>query len=45
VVRQVGNYGELFDRFAGNGKGGLGMARGPNRLWTDGGVMISNLWQ
>lgn len=43
VVRHIGNYGELFDRFA--GKGGLGMVRGPNRLWTDGGLMISNLWQ
>jgi general L-amino acid transport system substrate-binding protein len=43
IIRRLGNYGELFDRYA--GKGGLGMDRGPNRLWTDGGVLISNLWQ
>ena len=43
VVRQLGNYGEIFERHA--GKGGLGMERGYNRLWSDGGLMISWLWQ
>lgn len=43
VIRQVGNYGEMFERTA--GRGGLGLDRGPNRLWTDGGIMISWLWQ
>ena len=42
VVRQVGNYGEVFDR--GPGKV-LGMDRGLNRLWTDGGMLMSWLWQ
>jgi general L-amino acid transport system substrate-binding protein len=43
VVRAMGNYGEIFDRHL--GKGGLGLDRGPNRLWTEGGLMISWLWQ
>lgn len=42
VVRQVGNYGEVFKRGPGDV---LGMERGPNRLWTDGGLLISWLWQ
>jgi general L-amino acid transport system substrate-binding protein len=43
VVRQVGNYGEVFDRSL--GADGLGMDRGLNKLWTQGGLMISWLWQ
>ncbi|MBR0653867.1 amino acid ABC transporter substrate-binding protein [Plastoroseomonas arctica] len=43
IIRHLGNYGEIFDRTA--GAGGLGMDRGPNRLWTQGGLMISWLWQ
>ena len=43
IVRQVGNYGEVFERTA--GRDGLGMDRGPNRLWTDGGLHVSWLWQ
>lgn len=43
IVRQIGNYGEMFERTA--GEQGLGMARGPNRLWTDGGLHVSWLWQ
>ncbi len=35
IVKQVGNYGESFDR---NIKP-LGIARGLNRLWKDGGVV------
>jgi general L-amino acid transport system substrate-binding protein len=42
VVRQVGNYGEVFER--GPGKV-LGMERGLNRPWTDGGMLMSWLWQ
>jgi len=42
VVRQVGNYGEVFERGPGRT---LGMERGPNRLWTEGGLLISWLWQ
>ena len=35
IVRQVGNYAESFDRSLRP----LGVARGINRLWKDGGVM------
>jgi general L-amino acid transport system substrate-binding protein len=43
VVRSVGNYGEIFDQNL--GAGGLKMDRGLNKLWTQGGLMISWLWQ
>jgi general L-amino acid transport system substrate-binding protein len=43
VIRQMGNYGELYERHL--GKNGLGLDRGPNRLWTEGGMMVSWLWQ
>jgi hypothetical protein len=43
VLRQMGNYGELYERYL--GKNGLGLDRGPNRLWAEGGMMISWLWQ
>jgi general L-amino acid transport system substrate-binding protein len=43
VVKQVGNYGTLYE--ASIGKMGLGLDRGPNRLWKDGGLLISWLWQ
>jgi general L-amino acid transport system substrate-binding protein len=35
IVKQVGNYGESFDR---NVKP-MGIERGRNRLWTDGGIL------
>jgi general L-amino acid transport system substrate-binding protein len=37
IVEQVGNYAEAFDR---NIKP-LGLERGLNRLWNDGGLMIA----
>lgn len=43
IIRAVGNYGEIYERTAGSG--GLGMERGSNRLWTQGGLLISWLWQ
>jgi general L-amino acid transport system substrate-binding protein len=43
IVRAIGNYGELYERTAGSG--GLGMERGSNRIWTQGGLLISWLWQ
>ncbi len=42
VVRQVGDYGSLYERHA--GAQGLGLDRGLNRLWTQGGLMMSWLW-
>jgi general L-amino acid transport system substrate-binding protein len=37
IVRHVGNYGESFDRNVGAGSR-LGLARGSNALWTQGGL-------
>ena len=37
VVKQVGNYGEIFER----NLAPLGLERGVNALWTDGGLMYS----
>ncbi|MCB5362703.1 amino acid ABC transporter substrate-binding protein [Pusillimonas sp. CC-YST705] len=38
IVRQVGNYGESFERNLGKGSP-LGIERGLNALWRDGGLM------
>ena len=40
VVKAVGSYGELFDRHVGPSSR-LGLERGPNRLWPQGGLHIS----
>jgi general L-amino acid transport system substrate-binding protein len=37
IVKQVGNYGEVFERNVGEGSP-LKIARGLNRLWTKGGL-------
>lgn len=38
IVRQVGNYGEIFDRNVG-ARSPLALERGVNNLWTRGGLM------
>lgn len=38
IVKQVGNYGELFDRNVG-ARSPLALERGVNNLWTKGGLM------
>jgi general L-amino acid transport system substrate-binding protein len=40
VIRQVGNYGEIFARNLGPDTV-FGLERGVNALWTDGGLMYS----
>jgi general L-amino acid transport system substrate-binding protein len=40
VIATIGNYGEIFERNLGP-KTPLGMDRGLNKLWTDGGLMYS----
>lgn len=40
TVSQVGNYGEIFARNLGSGSN-LGLERGLNRLWRDGGLMYA----
>lgn len=37
IVKQVGNYGEIFDR----NLAPLGLERGVNALWTDGGLLYA----
>ncbi|MEJ1159462.1 amino acid ABC transporter substrate-binding protein [Prosthecomicrobium sp. N25] len=40
VVRNVGNYGEIFERNVGEA-GPLGMKRGLNALWSRGGILYA----
>lgn len=40
IVKQVGNYGEVFDRTVGKGSA-LGIDRGVNALWNQGGFMYA----
>ena len=40
IVKQVGNYGEAFERNVGK-KTPLGLARGLNALWTQGGLQYA----
>jgi len=37
IVRNLGNYGEIFER----NLGPLGLQRGPNALWTNGGLQYA----
>ncbi|WP_286237755.1 amino acid ABC transporter substrate-binding protein [Neptuniibacter halophilus] len=41
IVKQVGNYGESFERNVGSGSP-LNIARGLNAQWNKGGIMYSN---
>ncbi|MGA9531263.1 MAG: amino acid ABC transporter substrate-binding protein [Anaerolineales bacterium] len=38
-ISAVGNYGEIYDRYL--GPDALNIPRGPNRLWTDGGILYA----
>jgi general L-amino acid transport system substrate-binding protein len=40
IVKAVGNYGEAFDRNVGAGSR-LGIARGLNKLWNQGGIQYA----
>jgi general L-amino acid transport system substrate-binding protein len=40
AVKAAGNYGEMFERNLG-GESTLKLERGPNRLWTQGGLMYA----
>jgi len=40
AIKQVGNYGESFERNLGP-KSALGLPRGPNNLWSKGGLMYA----
>jgi general L-amino acid transport system substrate-binding protein len=40
IIRHVGNYGEVYERNVGAGSQ-LGIPRGLNQLWTNGGIMYA----
>jgi general L-amino acid transport system substrate-binding protein len=40
IIKQVGNYGESFERNVGL-KTPLGLARGLNELWSKGGLLYA----
>jgi general L-amino acid transport system substrate-binding protein len=40
VISAVGNYGEIYDRHLGPGTP-FELERGPNALWTDGGLLYA----
>lgn len=40
VIKQIGNYSEVYDRNLGKDSI-LKLERGPNKLWTDGGLLYS----
>ena len=40
IVKQVGNYGEVYERNVGAGSK-LGIERGLNKLWTQGGLQYA----
>jgi general L-amino acid transport system substrate-binding protein len=40
IIKQVGNYGEIYERNVGPNTQ-LGLARGLNALWTEGGIMYA----
>jgi len=43
IIKNVGNYGEIYETYMGSGPLGIGIARegSLNALWTDGGLMYS----
>jgi general L-amino acid transport system substrate-binding protein len=41
VIRTVGNYGEVYDRYMGPDGDAFTLPRGPNKLWSDGGVIYA----
>jgi general L-amino acid transport system substrate-binding protein len=44
VIKQVGNYGESYERTVGMGSP-LKLPRGPNQLWTKGGLLFTPPFQ
>jgi len=44
VIREVGNYGEIYNRHLGS-EGDLPIERGLNNLWTKGGLLYAPNWR
>ena len=40
VIKQVGNYGDIYERHLGENTP-IGLARGINAQWTDGGLLFA----
>ena len=40
IIKTLGNYGEIFERNVGK-RGSIKLARGLNKLWTDGGLIYA----
>jgi len=41
VIREMGNYGEIYDRYMGPNGDAFTLPRGPNKLWSDGGLIYA----
>ncbi|MFP6699909.1 MAG: amino acid ABC transporter substrate-binding protein, partial [Alphaproteobacteria bacterium] len=43
IIKEVGNYGEIYEAYMGGGKLGIGISRAgsANDLWTKGGLMYA----
>lgn len=41
IIRQVGNYGEVYDRYMGPNGLSFTLERGQNKLWSDGGLIYA----
>lgn len=41
IIRAVGNYGEIYDRYFGPNGIAFELDRGLNRLWTEGGILYA----
>jgi general L-amino acid transport system substrate-binding protein len=37
----MGNYGEIYDRYMGPNGDAFELPRGPNELWSDGGLIYA----
>ncbi len=40
IIRTIGNYGEIYERTMGENTP-VGLPRGPNRIWTEGGLLYA----
>jgi general L-amino acid transport system substrate-binding protein len=41
VIKQVGNYGEIYNRYMGPDGLAFELPRGQNELWSDGGLIYA----
>jgi len=41
AIAAVGNYGEIYDRYMGPNGSSFTLPRGPNELWTNGGLLYA----